>query len=473
MEKKNTKPKVALRPPIVTLLGHVDHGKTTLLDFIRKTNIVGREAGGITQTIGASQVTTKEGKKITFIDTPGHAAFSKMRARGVKIADIAILVVAADDGVKPQTREALEYILSTKIPFIVAVTKTDLKTASVENARKELEGEQVRFEKNGGEVPLIAVSAKEGKGIQDLLEMISLMSEVIEITGDKSNKFDAIVIETTKSKAGPLVNVVVRDGVLNVGDEIIAGGVKAKVKGLFDVEGKRKSEVEPGEPVQVLGFSDLPEAGSEVVKLTEHTSLDVSKKKTITKTIGEGKFPILVKAQNAGSLEALISNLPDGVAIVDSSVGDVSESDVFLAKSSNADIYVFEAKAPSNVLKLAKTEGVEIHTYKIIYELFEKLDEGMEGEKQQVIGKAEIVQAFPFNKKRVAGCKIVEGVISRQNPLVLSRNDKELGKVRIVTMRREKDKIGQAKQGETCGIIFSPQLEFAIGDMLLSLRKKK
>jgi translation initiation factor IF-2 len=473
MVKKNTKQKVALRPPIVALLGHVDHGKTTLLDFIRKTNVVGKEAGGITQTIGASQVITKEGKKITFIDTPGHAAFSKMRARGVKIADIAILVVAADDGVKPQTKEALEYILATKIPFIVVVTKTDLKTASVENAKKELEQEQVVFEKDGGEVPLVAVSAKEGKGIQDLLEMISLISEVIEITGGRGNKFDAIVIETTKSKAGPLANIVVRDGVLKIGDEIISGGFKAKVKGLFDVEGKRKKEVEPGEPVQVLGFSDLPDAGSEVVKLTEHASLEVNTKKAITRTVGEGKYPILVKAQNAGSLEALTLNLPDGVGLISSAVGDVTESDVFLAKSSNADIYVFEAKASSNVQKLAKTEGVLIHTFKIIYELFEKLEEGMEGEKQQITGKAEIVQVFPYNKKKVAGCKVVEGVISRQNSLVLSRGDKELGKVRIVTMRREKDKISQAKQGETCGIIFSPQLEFAIGDMLSSLRKKK
>lgn len=473
MGKKKTKEKVALRPPIVTLLGHVDHGKTTLLDFIRKTNVVGREAGGITQGIGASQVITKEGKKITFIDTPGHAAFSKMRARGVKIADIAILVVAADDGVKPQTREALEYILSTKLPFIVAVTKTDLKTASVESARKELEQEQVRFEKNGGEVPLVALSAKEGKGIQDLLEMISLMSEVIEITGSPDNKFDAVVIETTKSKAGPLVNIVVRDGILNLGEEIITGGIKAKVKGLFNVEGKRESNANPGEPMQVLGFSDLPEVGSDVVKLAEHTSLDLTQKKQITKTVGKGKYLILVKAQNAGSLEALISNLPDGVGLVDSSVGNVSESDVFLAKSSNADIYVFEAKASSNVLKLAKNEGVSVHTFGIIYELFEKLEEGMEGEKQQIAGKAEIVQIFPFNKKKVAGCKITEGVISRQNPLILSRDDKELGKVRITTMRREKEKIAQAKQGETCGIIFSPQLEFAIGDMLLSLRKKK
>ena len=194
MGKKKAKLKVALRPPIVTLLGHVDHGKTTLLDFIRKTNVVKKEAGGITQSIGASVVTTKEGKKITFIDTPGHAVFANMRARGAKIADIAILVVASDDGVKPQTREALEYIFSTKLPFIVVVTKTDLSTASVENVRKELEQEQVRFEKQGGEVPLIAVSAKEGKGVENLLEMITLVSEFNEITADKKNKLDALVV---------------------------------------------------------------------------------------------------------------------------------------------------------------------------------------------------------------------------------------------------------------------------------------
>ena len=473
MGKKKAKLKVALRPPIVTLLGHVDHGKTTLLDFIRKTNVVKKEAGGITQSIGASVVTTKEGKKITFIDTPGHAVFANMRARGAKIADIAILVVASDDGVKPQTREALEYIFSTKLPFIVVVTKTDLSTASVENVRKELEQEQVRFEKQGGEVPLIAVSAKEGKGVENLLEMITLVSEFNEITADKKNKLDALIFETTKSKAGPLVNLVVRDGVLRLGDEIIAGGVKAKVKGLFDNKGDRKREIEPGEPAGVLGFSEFPEVGSSVVKVGDQTNLDIKEKKPIIKVAGMGKYPILVKAQNAGSLEALISNLPDGANLIDSSVGDVTESDVLLAKSVSADIFVFEAKVSGSALKLAKTEGVSVYSFNIIYELFEKLEESMEGDKQQIIGKAEIMQIFPFNKKKVAGCKVVEGVISKQSPMLLSRKEKKLGKVRIVTMKREKEKIREAKQGETCGIIFTPQLEFAIGDMLISLRKKK
>jgi translation initiation factor IF-2 len=473
MGKKNTKQKIALRPPIVTLLGHVDHGKTTLLDFIRKTKVVKKEAGGITQSIGASVVVTKERKKITFIDTPGHAAFADMRSRGAKIADIAILVVAADDGVKPQTREALEYIIATKIPFIVAVTKTDLSTASVENVKKELEQEQIRFEGKGGEVPLVALSAKEGKGIENLLEMITLISEINEITADRKNKLDALVIETTKSKAGPLVNLVVRDGVLHLGDEIIAGGVKAKVKGLFGGKGERMKEVKPGEPAQLLGFSDFPEVGSSMTNVGESTSLDIKKEKPIIKMESKGKYPIIVKTQNAGSLEALISNLPEGVNLVSSGVGDVTESDVFLAKSANTDIYVFEAKASSNVLKLAKTEGVLIHSFNIIYELFEKLEEDMEGEKLQVLGKAEIMQIFPYNRKKVAGCKVIEGVISRQNPLFLSRGEKKLGRVRIVTMKREKDTIKDAKQGEVFGIIFTPQLEFAIGDMLISLRKKK
>ena len=471
--RKTTKSKDSMRPPIVVLLGHVDHGKTTLLDFIRKTNVVKKEAGGITQSIGASIVSTRKGRRVTFIDTPGHAAFANMRARGAKIADIAILVVAADDGVKPQTKEALEYIFSTKIPFIVAVTKTDLSTASVEGVKKELEGEQVSFEDQGGEVPLVAVSAKKGKGIENLLEMITLISELNEISANEKNKLDAVVIETAKSKAGPLSNVVVMDGILAVGDEIIAGGVKAKVKGLFDSEGSRKQEIKPGEPAQVLGFSNLPAVGSKVFGVDDETSLDIKREKPVVRLEKKGKHPILVKARNTGALEALISNLPKEVSLVGKGIGDVVGSDVFMAKSTGAEIYVFEAKVPGGVARLAKTESVEIYKFDIIYELFEKLQENMEGDEQQVLGRAEIMQTFPFNKKTVAGCKVTEGVLSMQNRLTLIRNDRVLGKVRIVTMKREKEKIRQAKQGETCGIIFTPQLEFAIGDVLISFRKKK
>jgi translation initiation factor IF-2 len=253
-----------LRPPIVSVLGHVDHGKTTLLDYIRKTSVAEKEVGGITQSTGASKVKTKDGKEITFIDTPGHAAFSNMRSRGAKVADIAILVVAADDGVKPQTKEALEYILSSQIPFIVAATKTDLSSSSVDNVRNQLEKEGVSFEGRGGEIPLVVVSGKTGKGVDDLLEVVGLVAELHEIKGNTNDDLQAVVIETGKDKGGPTVTVVVRNGSLKVGDQVIAETTKAKIRGLFDFKGKSVKSCLPGDSCLILGFSELPPVGSRV-----------------------------------------------------------------------------------------------------------------------------------------------------------------------------------------------------------------
>jgi translation initiation factor IF-2 len=465
--------KGSLRPPIVVVLGHVDHGKTTLLDAIRKTSVVAKEAGGITQSIGASVVTTKDGKDITFIDTPGHAAFSNMRSQGAKVADIAILVIAADDGFKPQTKEALEYILEAKVPFIVAATKTDLERASVEKIKGQLEKEGVMLEDRGGEVPLISVSGKTGKGLDELLEMITLLAELHSVKGSEDDALEAFVIETGKDKRGPFASLVVHNGKLSVGEEVVANRVTAKIRGIFDHLGKSVKEVGPGKPAQILGFSELPQVGARVWSFNTKNQILPEKfvpKKLVTKA-QEGEIAVVIKAKNAGSLEALQKNLPNKIFVVNSSVGDVSESDVFVAKSAAADIYAFESTAPKSVSALADTEGVRIKTYKIIYELIEELEDLLEQKEVKIAGRAQILQSFPFNLKKVAGCKVVEGIIKSNDNLTLTRHDKEIGKVKIISMRKEKNEVGEVKQGEEFGVILSPQLEFETGDMLISVRK--
>ena len=336
---------LSARPPIVVVLGHVDHGKTTLLDKIRNTHIQNKEAGGITQKIGASQVTTKDEKKITFIDTPGHAAFSKMRSRGADVADIAILVVAADDGVKPQTTEALDYIKKAKIPFIVAFTKTDLPSASPDKATSQLEKLGVVFEGKGGDTPYVSVSGKTGEGIKDLLETITLVSEVNDFKGDENAPLEAVVIETSTGKGGPLASVVIRNGSLKVGDSLFNEQLVGKVKGLIGFEGRSIKNVGPGDAAQILGFSVLPVIGT---KIKTKESLDVTKsQKTTKKEVKEsveGEIRILLKADTAGSLEALIASLPSKVVVIESGVGEIGESDVLMAKSSKAEILAFNIK---------------------------------------------------------------------------------------------------------------------------------
>ena len=463
----------SLRPPIVVVLGHVDHGKTTLLDYIRRTNIAQKEAGGITQRIGASVGITKEGKKITFIDTPGHAAFANMRSGGTKIADVAILVVAADDGVKPQTKEALEYIFSAQIPYIVAATKIDLPSASIDKVRSDLEKEQVLFEGRGGDVPLLAVSGKTGQGIEELLEMINLVSELHEIKGNPEGVLEGVVIETGKDRRGVIISIVVREGTLRVGDQIVTDTQKAKVRGIFDFNEKPVKIIGPGEPALILGFSEAPSVGSKIWRLNEKTLIQkVDEKKKLTEIkLGEGQIATILKAKNAGSLEAIIANLPKEIVVLFSGVGDVNESDVFLAKSSKAKIFAFESKISGSVKKLAETEDIDIETFNIIYKLFERFDELIKKAQIEILGKAEIIASFPYENKRVAGCRVLTGKISKTDNLRLVRDEKELGQIKVLSIKKGKDNIDLVKQGEECGVLFTPQLDFKIDDVIISVRR--
>jgi translation initiation factor IF-2 len=460
------------RPPIVTVLGHVDHGKTTLLDKIRSSSVASSEAGGITQSIGASTVETPSGA-ITFIDTPGHAAFSSMRARGAKVADVAILVVASDDGVMPQTKEALGVIQDSQVPFIVAITKSDVVSANADLVRSQLMGLGVQFDSQGGQTPCIEISAKTGQGIDLLLETILILSDVNDTTFDPAAPLSCVVVETNKAREGFVVTVVIHDGVLRVGDSLYCEGKEVKVRALEDSSGKKVKEVKAGMGALVLGFSFLPEVGSQM-----GSSLEVAEKKTKSlstnsekESDAEVRIKIILKSSTQGSLEAISASLPEGVHLQAASVGDVTDNDVFLAKTTSAKIVCFEVKAQNSTIKLAESEGVSIMSFRIIYELLDKLEKIVREGDTIITGKAQVLATFPYENKKVAGVKILSGKIVLKDTLVLFGSDSEK-QVKVVSMRKYKDEIKEAKEGQECGIILEPQTEFEPGDLLVAIKKQ-
>ena len=461
------------RPPIVVVLGHVDHGKTTLLDAIRKTSVASREAGGITQAIGASVIETKDKKKITFIDTPGHAAFAKMRSRGAKVADIAILVVAQDDGVQPQTKEALEIIREAALPFIVAGTKSDVAGVSADALKGQLEKEEVLFEGRGGDTTFISVSAKTGTGVNELIEMIVLVSEVAELKGDAASALEAAVIESGKEKMGPVATIVVRNGGIKTGDTIYTEDVECKVRALFDDKGKSIKEVLPGEPARVIGFASVPPVGAVVTNTPGVAAAAVQKNKNVfdLRRLKDDEIPVIIKASNAGALEAIILALPLKIIVVDSGVGEITTSDVINAKTGNAYIFSFESKIASEVAKLAEAEKIKLAKFDIIYELLQAIDEILKGGKRQLLGKAEILASFPFNDKKVAGCRVADGKITKGDILILMRDEKEVGRAKAQSLKKQKTEVSVVGIGEEFGVILSPQLDFTKGDVLVSVAK--
>lgn len=458
------------RPPIVSILGHVDHGKTTLLDKIRNTNITAREAGGITQSIGAWSVTTSTGDTITFIDTPGHQAFHGMRLRGADVADIVILVVASDDGVMPQTKESIKFIKETKTPFIVAMTKSDAPGANPEKVKTQLLENEVFVEGYGGDTPIVQVSAKTGAGIDDLLEMISLVAGVNEIKGDKEGTLEAYIIESEMdARRGVVVSAVVKAGTLKTGTEIEAEGVLGRVRGLFDQNQKLQKEVLPGFPVQILGFSEVPEVGAIVTEKGKTTEMKV-KKRIIPKSEG---FPIILKVDTSGSLEAILGQLADEVGVMHSGVGEITENDVETADTTKSIIVGFEVKVPKDVARRADEIGVKIYTYRIIYELLadvekwrkEKEEEGRE----KILGRAKILASFEHDdKSKIAGCRQEEGRLTKSDRIRIVRESQILGNVKLKALKKQKQDIDKVTQGEEFGILFEPQFDFQVGDVLES-----
>lgn len=466
-------------PPVVCVLGHVDHGKTTLLDAIRKTSVAAKEAGQITQKIGTSEITIpyeNEKRKITFIDTPGHEAFLTMRGRGVSASDIAILVVAGNEGVKPQTKESIKHIKESKIPTIVVLTKADLPEINQEKVKQQLVKEGMLLEGLGGNTPVLLVSAKTGKGIKELLDLILLVFEMQE--GKKElEEFKAVVVESKLDpQKGNLVTLVIKSGRLKVKDEIRAGKATGKVRAIFNSFGESLKEAEIGLGVEVLGFTTLPNPGELVTLLGEEKSEEILEK-DLPIVKGESLLALLLKADTLGSLEAISALLPGETSIILKGTGPVNDGDILLAKAQKAVVLAFNVPVKKDILHIAHLEGVIIKQYKLIYELLDEIKEVVESIKsgsglknEIVLGKAKILASFPAGKTKALGLKVIEGRIASGDRIKLLRRDEELGKSKISSLRKGKGIVKIAENGEECGAVLDPLLDFEVGDMLLSYR---
>ena len=462
------------RPPVVTVLGHVDHGKTTLLDTIRKANVASGEAGGITQHVGAYQVQLDKkdpNSKITFIDTPGHEAFSKMRSRGANVADIAILIVAANDGVKPQTKEAIQHIKNANIPFIVAINKIDIDGVNLDITKSQLAENGVIVEDYGGDVVAVPISAIKEKNIDQLLEMINLMYEMTEVSPPKK-EVEAIVIESyVDAQKGVVANVLIRNGEISIGDVVYCEGQEAKVKSLTTDQGKEITKAIISQPVQMLGFKDVLTVGA-VIKDTLDPFIAESTAHNFNFN-DEQKLKIILKADVAGTLEAIKANLSDEIVLLGEGIGDISESDVLLARSTGARLIGFHVSVPTQVKKLADMEEIKIETFDVIYHLLEDLQQRVlhmlePTINEEVLGKAEIIAEFKMKGTHIAGCKVTEGKIVRSAKVRISRGEKTIAEPRIAAMQIERVDAKEAKQKQEVALVFRPDPKFKVGDIVLS-----
>ncbi|HRJ73046.1 MAG TPA: translation initiation factor IF-2, partial [Terrimicrobiaceae bacterium] len=491
----------ALKPraPIVTFMGHVDHGKTSLLDAIRKARVASGEAGGITQHIGAYSV-ERNGQKITFLDTPGHAAFTAMRARGANVTDIVVIVVAADDGLMPQTLEAISHAKAAKVQIMVAINKIDLNSANPDRVKTQLQEQGLAPEDWGGEIICVPVSATKGTGVDSLLELISLQSEILELKSDPKLAARCSVIEAQLEQGrGPTATVIVRMGTLRVGDAFICGNYWGKIKQLINDSGKPVKEAGPATPVKVLGLSGLPNAGDELVVmdserdarvLSEERLFSIRNNKlaapqratleNLFANIADGQKPnlkIVLKGDVQGSVEALIGALKDipqskiTLDIIHSAVGPVTESDVLLASASDAVIIGFSVKVENNASTVSKREGVQVKLYSIIYELIDQVKEAMAGMlapelRESVIGHAEVRQVFDLTKGKVAGCYVSDGRISRTARARVLRKKQPIYDGGIGTLKRFQDDVKEVRAGLECGIKLGDFTEYLPEDII-------
>ena len=491
------------RPPVVTIMGHVDHGKTSLLDAIRHANVVSGEAGGITQHIGAYQVTAPGGKPITFIDTPGHAAFTAMRARGAKVTDLVVLVVAADDGVMPQTAEAINHARAAGVPMIVAINKIDKGGAKPERVRAELLQHDVQVESLGGEVLEVEVSALKKLNLDKLLETIELQSELLDLKADPEREAEGTVIEARLDRGrGPVATVLVQRGTLKVGDLIVAGSVSGRVRALLDDQGENVTEAGPSLPVEVLGFSGAPDAGDRVAVVeTEARAREITeyrerqKRDKIAarggtvrgsladmmnqlKTAGRKEFPLLIKGDVQGSVEAIIATLEklntDEVMarVVHAGVGGVTESDVTLAEASGAVVLGFNVRAPKEARALAAQHGPEVRYYNIIYNLVDDVKDAMSGLlapnlREEMLGNATILEVFNISKVgKVAGCRITDGNVQRGAQVRLIRDNVVVHEGKLSTLKRFKDEVKEVVAGQECGMAFESYQDMRQNDVI-------
>ena len=493
-KKEELKP----RAPIITFMGHVDHGKTTLMDAIRKTRVAAGEAGGITQHIGAYSV-SHNGATVTFIDTPGHAAFTAMRARGANVTDIVVLVVAADDGLMPQTIEAINHAKAAPhVKIMVAINKIDLPSANIDRVKKQLQEQGLTPEDWGGETIVCPVSATKGTGIDHLLEMIALQAEVMELKASPTATPRGTVIEAqVEAGRGPTATVIVQMGTLRTGDAFICGDYSGKVKSLLDDRGKRVKEAAPSMPVKVLGFTGLPNAGDELLVIDSERStktlseerllakrtdkLTIPKRATLESLLeaagGKKVLRIVLKCDAQGSLEALVGALKQieskkvDLEIIHSAVGPISESDILLASASSAVVIGFNVKVENMAVSAAKSEGVQVKLYSIIYELLDQIKEAMAGlldpeHRETVIGHAEVKQVFELSKGIVAGCLVTNGRITRAARARVLRKRQPVYDGGISTLRRFQDDVKEVRSGLECGIKLGDFSEYQVGDVI-------
>ncbi|VBF33347.1 translation initiation factor IF-2 [Burkholderia pseudomallei] len=486
------------RPPVVTVMGHVDHGKTSLLDYIRRAKVAAGEAGGITQHIGAYHVETPRGV-VTFLDTPGHEAFTAMRARGAKATDIVILVVAADDGVMPQTKEAISHAKAGGVPIVVAINKIDKPEANPDRVKQELVAEGVVPEEYGGDSPFVPVSAKTGAGIDDLLENVLLQAEVLELKAPVESPAKGIVIEAKLDKGkGPVATVLVQSGTLSRGDVVLAGTAYGRVRAMLDENGKPTKEAGPSIPVEIQGLSEVPGAGEEVIVLPDERKAreialfrqgkfrdvklakqQAAKLESMLEQMGEGEvqnLPLIIKADVQGSQEALVQSLLKlstdevRVQIVHSAVGGISESDVNLATASKAVIIGFNTRADAQARKLAEANGIDIRYYNIIYDAVDEVKAAMSGmlapEKREVVtGMVEVRQVFKVPKVgTVAGCMVTDGVVKRSSSVRVLRNNVVIFTGELDSLKRFKDDVKEVKQGFECGMSLKNFNDIVEGD---------
>jgi translation initiation factor IF-2 len=487
------------RPPVVTIMGHVDHGKTSLLDAIREANVIAQEAGGITQHIGAYQIEIKD-RKITFLDTPGHEAFTAMRARGAQATDIAILVVAADDGVMPQTVEALNHAKAADVPIIVAINKIDKPGANPDRIKQDLTEYGLVAEEWGGDTIFVSVSAKKREGIEQLLEMILLMADMKDLKANPDRAAKGTIIEAKLDKGrGPVATVLIQTGTLQVGDAIIAGAAAGKVRVLNNEKGKRLKKAGPSTPVEVIGFDDLPEAGDILYAVTDgmargladrrmqlkrENELKQSQKVTLDdlfSKIKEGEIKelnIVLKADVQGSVEAIrqslerLSNEEVRVKVIHGGVGGIGEGDIMLASASNAIIFGFNVRPDPMAKRIAEKENVDIRLYRIIYEIIDDVQKAMEGMlapeyKEVVAGRAEIRAVYKVPKVgNVAGCHVLEGKINRNSSIRLIRDNIVVHDGKIDSLKRFKDDAREVVEGFECGIGLEKYNDIKEGDII-------
>ncbi len=500
------------RPPIVTVMGHVDHGKTTLLDAIQRTAIAEREYGGITQHIGAYQVEVN-GRKITFIDTPGHEAFTTLRARGAQVTDIAVLVVAADDGVMPQTIEAINHARDAGVEIIVAINKIDKPNANIDMVKNQLAQLGLIPEEWGGKTIMVPISAKKRQNIDELLEMILLLADMMELKANIAGRARGVVIESRLSMGrGPVATVIVQKGILRLGDPIVIGRVWGKVRAMIDARGRRLKEAGPSTPVEILGLSDVPNAGDKFVvvdsdrearrlaeeadRIERRKKLEASKRiitlEDISRRIAEGEvkeLKIVVKADTQGSLEA-IRNIVERIGteevkakIIHSAIGNVTESDVMLASASKAIVIAFNVKVEPSAKKRAESEGVQIRTYKVIFELIDDIRSALEGLLEPEIvevelGEAIIKQVFKISRVgKIAGCLVTRGKVTRNARVRLLRDQNIIWEGEIESLKRFKNDVREVQEGYECGIKLKNWDDIKEGDIIIAYtmesRKRK